>query len=224
MRDMRRASPLVLVGVLLCAVALYSALPSRIAPVSLIFTGDTETVLKIVGGRGGDATRTFALPPAPTGERHLGLALRPATYLKAPSGTIEVAVGDRTRCTFRPGDYSDGGTITCPVAQAGATSMRISVKGATGPLALIERQTRTGQTIAGIWVQIAPRSLSGRARFVLTALSTTRAGPFSWPLAILGFVFAVCAGLWLVVAAIATDPDPEDSTITDADPTPATRV
>lgn len=207
MTGLRRGIPLIGVGVIVCAIALYSALPSRIAPVSLIFTGDTEAVLKIVGDQGGDVTRTFELPPAPAGESQLGIALRPATYLKAPSGVIDVTVGDRSHCTFRPTDYSDGGTITCPVKQAGASRMRIAVTGTTGPLALIERQTRTGRTIAGIWVQIPSRSLEGRVRFVLTALSTTRPGPFSWPLAIFGFAFAVCAGIWLIIAALSRDDD-----------------
>ena len=222
MRKLTTAALLIAASVAVLATAIYSALPVRIAPVALIVTGDTEVALKIVGDRGGDVTRTFTLPPAPAGESRLGLALRPATYLKAPSGAIEVTVGKST-CRFGPSDYTDGGTISCPVAEPGTSSMRITVKGATGPLALIERQTRAGKDVAGIWVQIAPRSLEGRVRFVLTALSTTRPGLFSWPLAIFGFGLAICATIWLCIGVFARDDAGDETAVTpEVEPEPAT--
>lgn len=202
MRKLATAACLIAASVAVLATAIYSALPGRIAAVALIVTGDTEVALKIVGDRGGDVTRTFKLPAAPSGESRLGLALRPATYQKAPSAEIEVRVGSST-CRFGPSDYTDGGTISCPVAEPGTSSMRITVKGAAGPLALIERQTRDGKEVAGVWVHIPPRSLEGRVRFVLTALSTTRPGLFSWPLAIFGFGLAICATIWLCLGAVA---------------------
>ena len=222
MTKVTRAALVLTAGAAALGIAIYSALPQRIAPVSLVATGDTEVALKIVGDRGGDLTRTFTLPPAPSGESRLGLALRPATYLKAPSGQITVQVGSST-CRFGPDDYTDGGTISCPVAEAGTTRMRITVKDATGPLALIERQTRAGKDIAGIWVQIPPRSLEGRVRFVLTALSTTRPGLFSWPLAIFGFGLAICATIWLCLGAVARGDEGDEPIITpEVEPEPAT--
>jgi hypothetical protein len=196
-------------GCTLVCLALYSALPTHITPVQAIRTGDTETPLKIVGDGGGSVTRTFILPPAPRDTPRLGIALRPATYLKPPSGTITVAVGTRDRCTYRPAQYTDGDTITCPVTQPGADKLRISVRNATGPVALIERQSESGKLLAGLWVQVPSSSLEGRVRFVLTALSTTRPWLFSWPLAIFAFTFALCASLWIGLTAL-TGPDDLD--------------
>lgn len=224
MRKLATAACLIAASVAVLATAIYSALPGRIAAVALIVTGDTEVALKIVGDRGGDVTRTFKLPAAPSGESRLGLALRPATYLKAPSGEIEVRVGS-SACRFGPSDYTDGGTISCPVAEPGTSSMRITVKGATGPLALIERQTRDGKEVAGVWVHIPPRSLEGRVRFVLTALSTTRPGLFSWPLAIFGFGLAICATIWLCLGVFARDDAGDETAVTpEVEPEPATPV
>jgi hypothetical protein len=199
---------IVIAGGVLAAVTIYSALPSRIVPVSLVATTDAQTALKIVGDHGGGTTKTFVLPPAPRDTPRLGLALRPATYLLKPSATITVVVGGRDRCTFGPRQYTDGSTVTCPVTRSGARSFRISVRGARGPLALIERQTTAGKTVAGIWVQVPRSSLEGRLRFVLTALSTTRPWLFSWPLAIFGFAFSTCASLWLVLTALVGDERP----------------
>jgi hypothetical protein len=194
---------LVAAGCLLACAAVYSALPGRIAPVSLTRTGETDNALNIVGEGGGDVTRTFALPRRPPDAPHLGVGFRPATYLRPPSATITVVIGTHDRCTFGPGQYSDGGAIACPVTHAGAATMRIIVRGARGPLALIERQAPGGQDVPGIWVQIPPHSLSGRLDFVLTALSTTRPWLFTWPLALAGFLIATCGALWLMFAALA---------------------
>jgi hypothetical protein len=207
MRKLARMAMVTVVGIALTGAAVYSALPERISPVQATRNGDAETAVKIVGDGGGRVTRTFKLPPAPGATPRLGLALRPATYLKRPTGTITVVVGERDRCTFRPSQYTDGGTITCPVTQTGADTLRISIRGAAGPLALIERQSVSGERLAGLWVQVPSRSVGGRIRFVLTALSTTRPWPFSWPLALFCFVFAVCASLWLGLVALSRSED-----------------
>jgi hypothetical protein len=193
-------------GVAIVLVALYSALPSHTTPVQAIKTGGTETALKIVGDAGGSVTRTFRLPPAPRNTPNLGIALRPATYLKRPSATITVDVGGN-RCTFGPHQYTDGGTITCEVRRPGADTMRISVRRAAGPVALIERRTPSGRTLAGLWAQVPSSSLEGRLRFVMTALSTTRPWPFSWPLALFCFTFAVCASLGLGLVTLTRGED-----------------
>jgi hypothetical protein len=206
----------VVIGIALVCVALYSALPDRITAVQAIRTGDTETALKIVGDAGGGVTRLFSLPPAPRGTSRLAIALRPATYLERPSGTITVIVGKHDRCTFGPDQYTDGGTITCPVTQPGADKLQVTVRGATGPVALIERQSVSGENLAGLWVQVPSSSLEGRMRFVLTALSTTRPWLVSWPLGIFGFTFAVCASLWLGLVALARGDDLGDEAGTDS--------
>jgi hypothetical protein len=193
---------IVATGSVLTAVTIYSALPSRIMPVSLVATTDTETAVKIVGDDGGSVTRTFVLPQAPRDTPRLGIALRPATYLLNPSATITVVIGSSDRCTFGPHQYTDGGTVTCPVTGSRARRLRISVRGAQGPLALIERQTTAGDNVAAIWVQIPRSSLEGRMRFVLTALSTTRPWLFSWPLAIFGFAVSVLGSLWLGLSVV----------------------
>jgi hypothetical protein len=204
MSSLRRLALVTAIGVVLAGVALYSALPARVTAVQVIKTTDTETVLKILGDGGGGVTRTFALPPAPRGTPSLGIALRPATYLERPSGTITVRVGTSDRCTFGPDRYTDGGAITCPVRHPGADSLKISVRGATGPVALIERQSASGENLAGIWVQLPPSSREGRVRSVLTALSTTRPWLFSWPLAIFGFALSVCGSIWLGLWALSS--------------------
>ncbi len=200
MNPLARTALSLAVGIVATGVAVYSALPQRIAPVALVATGDVEVALKIVPDRGGDLTKVFSLPPAPAGEPRLGLAIRPATYLKSPSAVIVLEAGG-SRCRFQPTEYTDGGTITCPMRTAGMTSMRLTIRGSTGPLALVERKTRDGEDLAGVWVQIPSRSLEGRLRFVLTALSTTRVGLFSWPLAIFGFAIAVCGSVWVALGA-----------------------
>ena len=212
MSNLRRLALVTAIGVALVVVALYSALPTRIAAVQAIRTGDTETALKIVGDDGGGVTRTFTLPPAPRDTPRLGIALRPATYFNAPSGTITVLVGTSDRCVFGPERYTDGGTVTCSVTQPGADKLRISVRGATGPVALIERQSASGENLAGLWVQLPPKSLEGRLRFVLTALSTTRPWLFSWPLAIFGFAIAVCGSVWLGLSALSSGEQPDVET------------
>ena len=94
----------------------------------------------------------------------------------------------------------------------------MTVSGATGPFALIERETRPGRYMVGSWVQRPPRSLSGRVRFVLTALSSTRAGLYGWPLAVFGFIFSTIAGVGLSIFALLPEDDDEQvaSAITDA--------
>jgi len=218
MSNLTRIILVVVVGTAVVCAGLYSALPGRITAVQAIRTGDAETAVKIVGdGGGGGTTRTFHLPPAPGDTPRLGIALRPATYLEQPSATITVLVGERDRCTFGPGQYTDGGTITCPVTQPGADTLRLSVRGAAGPLALIERTSPSGQNLAGLWVQVPPRSLEGRARFVLTALSTTRPWVFSWPLTIVAFWFSVCGALWLGLVALSRSEGLDGQVRTDPD-------
>jgi hypothetical protein len=124
MRKLARMAMVTVVGIALTGAAVYSALPERISPVQATRNGDAETAVKIVGDGGGRVTRTFKLPPAPGATPRLGLALRPATYLKRPTGTITVVVGERDRCTFRPSQYTDGGTITCPGPDRKAVCVR----------------------------------------------------------------------------------------------------
>ena len=207
----------VITGVVLSVGAFYSALPAQISPVSLSPTSGTERAEKIIDRRGGSVSRSFELPPAPTGVARLAIALRPATYLQRPSGTIEVSVGS-DRCRYRAGEYTDAGTITCPISSITPRRIRVTVSGATGPFALIERETRPGRYMVGSWVQRPPRSLSGRVRFVLTALSSTRAGLYGWPLAVFGFIFSTIAGVGLSIFALLPEDDDEQvaSAITDA--------
>jgi hypothetical protein len=74
-------------------------------------------------------------------------------------------------------------------------------------VALIERRAVSGERLAGLWVQVPSNSLEGRARFILTALSTTRPWLFSWPVGIFCFTFAVCGSLWLGLEALARGDD-----------------
>ena len=199
----------VITGVVLSVGAFYSALPAQISPIALSPVSGTERAEKIIDDRGGSVSRLFALPPAPTGIARLGIALRPATYLRPPSGTIEVTVGN-DRCRYRARDYTDAGTITCPISSTTPRRMRVTVTDATGPFALIERETRPGTYMVGSWVQRPPQSLSGRVRFVLTALSSTRAGLYGWPLAVFGFAFATIAGIGLSIFALLPEDDEEE--------------
>jgi hypothetical protein len=217
MSNLTRIILVVVVGTAVVCTGLYSALPSRITAVQAIRTGDAETAVKIIGDAGGDISRTFRLPPAPGDTPGLGIALRPATYLEQPSATITVLVGTRDRCTFGPRQYTDGGTITCPVTQSGADTLRLTVRGAAGPLALFERKSPSGQDLAGLWVQVPPRSLEGRARFVMTALSTTRPWVLSWPLTIVAFWFSVCGALWLGLVALSRSDGLDGEARTDPD-------